>query len=305
MELILQILLVLHVLLSLAYVWDWYREYGRLQETILRLVFCLLLPFVGFLFWKLVDYFMDKAPDAQMDELYLGHGELLDELKLLRPVDREAESDKVPAVDTLRTGTYDFRRKMVMDTLKEEDTVSYLSVLREALTNEDVETSHYASTVIMDLQKKIQTSLMEKQKALESHPEDRQRQEDLEQELFHVIESGAFDDSSLQRYYVQYEQVSDWLLAAQEEVDPAWLHRRIAVDLRKGENLHARETAARFVEQFPDQEQAVVDMIQVCLRTHDRESLDRLFQQLPEMPVILTTESLQYIRYLNGSGSAV
>ena len=51
MELILQILLVLHVLLSLAYVWDWYREYGRLQETILRLVFCLLLPFVGCLLY--------------------------------------------------------------------------------------------------------------------------------------------------------------------------------------------------------------------------------------------------------------
>lgn len=302
-QLILQILLALHVFLTLVYVWDWYQDFGRIQEALIRLALCLFLPLVGLLFWKLVDYFLKKVPDAQMDELYLGHGEYLDELNLLRPVNREEELAKVPAVDTLRTGEYNFRRKMVMDTLKEEDTVSYLSVLKEALANEDAETSHYASTVIMDLQKRIQTSLLEKQRALDAHPDDRQRQEELEQELLRVIESGAFDGSSMTRYYVQYEQVSDMLLG-REEVQAQWLHNRITVDMQRGELLHAKETASRFIDQFPDQEQAVVDMIQVCLQTQDRETLDRLFHRLGEMPVILTSRSLQYIRYLNGSEGA-
>lgn len=298
MELIVEILLALHLLLTLFYIWDWYRDFGRLQEAAVRLVLCLLLPYLGFLFCKLVDYFQKKHPDSQMDELYLGTGEMLDELELLRPVDVEAELEKVPAVDTLRSGGYDFRRKMVMDTLKEENAAEYLSVLQEALTNEDVETSHYASAVIMDLQKRIQGDLSRRQKALEENPGDEEGQEALERELFRVIESGAFDENSLSRYYFQYGQVSDALLA-REEPQAGWLHNRVAVDLRTGDLRHAQETAVRFTGAFPENEDAVVDMLHVCLRLQDRELLDAFLEKLKDMPVILTSKSLQYIRFLN------
>ena len=150
MELILWILLALHLLLGVFYALDWFQDYGRLQETVIRLVLALAFPFVGFLLCKLVDYFLKKAPQFQMDSLYLGHGEMLDELELLRPMDKSAEVDKVPGVDTLR----------------EQDTAEYLSVLKEALLNEDQETSHYASAVIMDLQKRIQASVLERQRGL-------------------------------------------------------------------------------------------------------------------------------------------
>ena len=119
MELILWIMLALHLLLGVFYALDWFQDYGRLQETVIRLVLALCFPFVGFLLCKLVDYFLKKAPQFQMDSLYLGHGEMLDELELLRPMDKSAEVDKVPGVDTLRAGEYGRRRRMVMDTLRE------------------------------------------------------------------------------------------------------------------------------------------------------------------------------------------
>ena len=201
MELILWILLAPHLLLGVFYALDWFQDYGRLQETVIRLVLALCFPFVGFLLCKLVDYFLKKAPQFQMDSLYLGHGEMLDELELLRPMDKSAEVDKVPGVDTLRAGEYGRRRRMVMDTLREQDTAEYLSVLKEALLNEDQETSHYASAVIMDLQKRIQASVLERQRAYRQEPEDPQRQEELEGELYRILESGAFDENSLGRYY--------------------------------------------------------------------------------------------------------
>lgn len=297
MELILVVLLVLHVLLTGFYVWDWYRDYGRLQETIIRLVLCLFLPFVGFLFCKLVDFFLEKAPELQMDQLYLGNGEILDDLNLLRPVNRNEEIDKAPAVDTLRTGEYGYRRRMIMDTLKEEDTVDYLSVLKEALANEDAETSHYASTVIMDLQKRVQTTLLEKQRAYQQNPQDLERQEELERELYRVIESGVYDEHNLPRFYAQYEEISDVLLA-QQNPQGVWLHHRVAVDLRKGNLVEAKEIVLRYVDLWPGDEDAVVDFIQVCIRLKDRETLDHFLVQLKEMPVILTRKSLQYIRFL-------
>lgn len=277
MELILWILLALHLLLGVFYALDWFQDYGRLQETVIRLVLALAFPFVGFLLCKLVDYFLKKAPQFQMDSLYLGHGEMLDELELLRPMDKSAEVDKVPGVDTLR----------------EQDTAEYLSVLKEALLNEDQETSHYASAVIMDLQKRIQASVLERQRAYRQEPEDPQRQEELEGELYRVLESGAFDENSLGRYYAQYREISDVLLA-REDGDPQWYHRRVGVDLRTGEDLHARETAEAFLEKFPENEDAVVDCIQVYLQMRDRKALDRL----GDLPVVLTQKSLTYIRFL-------
>ena len=281
MELILWILLALHLLLGVFYALDWFQDYGRLQETVIRLVLALCFPFVGFLLCKLVDYFLKKAPQFQMDSLYLGHGEMLDELELLRPMDKSAEVDKVPGVDTLR----------------EQDTAEYLSVLKEALLNEDQETSHYASAVIMDLQKRIQASVLERQRAYRQEPEDPQRQEELEGELYRILESGAFDENSLGRYYAQYREISDVLLA-REDGDPQWYHRRVGVDLRTGEDLHARETAEAFLEKFPENEDAVVDCIQVYLQMRDRKALDRLLDRLGDLPVVLTQKSLTYIRFL-------
>ena len=300
MELIVRILLVLHLLLTAFYIWDWYRDFGRLQEAAVRLILCLCLPCLGFLFCKLVDHFKEKYPAAQMDELYLGSGEMLDELSILRPVDARRERDKAPAVDTLRAGDYGFRRRMILDLLKGDDTVEYLSVLQEALANEDVETSHYASAVIMDLQKRIQMAVMERQRAFDEDPDDPERQEELEWELYQVIQSGAFDESGMARYRAQYAMVSDRLLA-QPRPEARWLHNRVSLDLAAGDLLHAQETAARYVEAYPDDEDAVVDMIQVCLRLQDRKLLDEFLEKLRDMPVVLTNKSLQYIRFLNGT----
>ena len=84
------------------------------------------------------------------------------------------------------------------------------------------------------------------------------------------------------------------MLLAREDGDPQWYHRRVGVDLRTGEDLHARETAEAFLEKFPENEDAVVDCIQVYLQMRDRKALDRL----GDLPVVLTQKSLTYIRFL-------
>lgn len=300
MELILLILLTLHLLLSGLYAWDWYRDNGRIQECVIRLVFCLFLPLVGVLVFKLIDYFADRCADAQMDELYLGQGQILDELRLLRPVSAEAEIDTSPAVDVLTLGDYDYRRRMIMDTLRDEDTIEYLPILRQALSNEDRETSHYASTVIMDLQKQVQEALAAQERRFAADPDSEAAQTALEDELYRAVYSGAIDENNLARYYARYNEISD-LLLARPHVETDWYHHRVQMDLRTGANLHARETALRFVTACPDSEDAVVDMIQVCIRLYDRELLDRFLAQLKGMPVVLTNKSLRYIRFLRES----
>lgn len=299
MDTVVIVLLALHVLLSLVYAWDWFGSFGRLQEAAVRLVIGLMLPLVGVLTLKLVDFFAEKNAEAQMDELFLGRGELSDDLQLLRPVDERGALDAAPAVDVLELNDYDDRRAMIMNTLRRDDTADYVDVLREALANDDQETSHYASVVIMDLQQQVHARLAELGRLLEDDPDDLDALGALEQELYQVIKEGVVDENSLPRYVERYWEVSDRLL---EEGRPsaAHLHHRIAVDLKAGSGEHARLAARRYLEVHPDDEEAVLDAIRVCVQLNDRAGLDALLDHLGDMPVVLTNKSLRYIRFLRG-----
>lgn len=297
MDMILYILLAIHVILSLVYPWDWFQTYGRIQEAIVRMVISLFLPLVGVVTMKLVDYFYEQNPYAQMDELYLGRGELTDELQLLRAVDSQQAAKTAPGVDVLQLDNYDERRRMVMNTLRQSDTADYMDVLRRALVNEDRETSHYASVVIMDLQERMQRQLVAVERRLREDPDNPDALYALEEELYSIIRSEVIDENSLPRYYNRYIQVSDELLA-QASPSAECFHRRIKVDLKTHDSTHAKETAERFLTSNPDSEDAVVDMINVCVQLNDRAELDKLLDNLGSMPVVLTERSLQYIRYL-------
>lgn len=315
MDAVIAVLLVLHVLLTAVYTWDWFDSFGRLQEAVIRLVIGLTLPLVGVLVLKLVDFFCEQDASAQMDEIWLGRGEVADDLNLLRDVDASAAGRAAPAVDVLALSDYGDRRRMIMDTLRHADTADYIDVLREALANEDQETSHYASVVIMDLQGRVQTRLADLRSRLAEDPDDPEALEAMERELYGVIRDGVIDENSLPRYYDAYLSASDHLLAralsgAEKDVaparadrdvagpDPGCFHRRVLVDLRRGETEHARETANAYLRAHPDSEDAVLDVIRVCVRQSDREGLDRLLDRLDDLPVMLTSRSLRHIRFL-------
>lgn len=298
MDLVIMVIIVLHLLLALVYSWDWFESFGRIQEAVIRLVISLFLPLIGVLTLKFVDHFYDQSSSAQMDELYLGHGALTDELQLLRAVDERSADASAPAVDVLSLGGYDARRRMVMDTLGQPDTADYMSVLRTALGNDDQETSHYASVVIMDVQQRMQDGLAARERALKENPGDPGALGELEEELYRVITSGALDENSLPRHYARFREVSDELLAGPAP-EPGCFHRRIAIDLRRHDDAHAKSTVERFVEIHPDCEDAVLDTLRVCVRMNDRAWLDRFLSQLGSMPVMLTERTLRYIRFWN------
>ena len=53
------------------------------------------------------------------------------------------------------------------------------------------------------------------------------------------------------------------------------------------------------MKEHPDSEDAVVDRIESFIRMSDRQGLDQFLARLKEMPVMLTSKSLPYIRFLS------
>lgn len=291
------ILICLHVLIAVTYALD-YRydnEYSNSQDAMLRFAIIFMIPVFGFAFMWYADFYSNKYKNTEGEDLRL----FLDntsELELLKPIDISDEINKVPMIEALQMGDYSFRRKMVVDTLKEDDTVEYLDVLREALLNEDSETSHYASAVIMDIQGKLQDSLFRREVAFYENADDVGKALDYEKELYKVIQSGIYDSRNLNKYYVKYKVVSDKILEG-ENVSEHCYHNRIEIDFATEDIVHAQFMCDLYKKKFPSSEEMVVDNIKLCIKIKDRERLDCFLEELKTLPVLLTSYSLQYVRF--------
>ena len=291
---IIYILFGLHLLLAIVYAIDFRYDRGNIQNTLLRFVICFTIPIFGFAFVWFSDFFEKRADKITGREL-VSLVEKTTELELLNPLDLSDEVNKVPMVEALQMGDYTYRRKTVVDTLK-EDAIEYIDVLKEALLNEDSETSHYASTVIMDIQNKLQNSIFQKEVLFQNEPENLENTRAYEAELYKVIKSGVYEKRDLHKYYVKYKVVSDYLLK-QEEIQENCYHNRIDVDLETGDLPHAKLLCEQYKKAFPSSEEMVVDHIKTFIMLKDKEGLNGFFAQLKEMPVLLSSHSLQYIRF--------
>ena len=183
-----------------------------------------------------------------------------------------------------------------MNTLKEENTQDYIQVLKEALENEDPETSHYASTVIMQLRQKIQEAVILREKLYEDHPDVPEYAYDLEEELYRVIDSDVYEKENIRKYYLLYEKVSNQLLQQEHPKEICFFHR-LHVNFRQGNFTQMKELSIHYLKLYPSSEDAVLSMIELCILTKDGALLGKLMDALPRIPASLTQKTMQYIRF--------
>lgn len=293
------ILIGLHIFLSIMYAVEFrYEEDGSssIQKALMRFVITLMIPVFGFLFLWFSDFCENRVRRRSRGPEQIPLFEQEADLDLLKSVDYDEEVNTVPMVEALKMGDYSFRRKMVVDTLREEDTLEYINMLKTALLNEDAETSHYASSVIMDIQGKIQAALTRHEEAFLDDPDNVENALAYEEELYRLIKSGIYEQRNLKKYYIKYKSVSDQLLAA-EEVPESCYHHRIDIDFETEAMEHAEKICEAYSEAYPASEEMVVDNLKLCIKLHDRQKMDDFMAKLKKMPVMLTAYSLQYVRF--------
>ncbi len=299
MNIIYMILAGLHLFFSVVYAVEFrYEEDGTpsTQKALLRFVITFMLPVLGFLFLWFSDFCENrvKQHNSRASEFFLFEQEI--SLDLLKTINYAEEINKVPMVEALQMGDYSFRRKMVVDTLREDDTLEYVNVLKEALLNEDAETSHYASSVIMDLQGKLQSALSKKEEQFYAEPENLSAAYAYEEELYKVIKSNVYDSRNLKKYYAKYKSVSNQLLGVALPGELCY-HNRIEIDVETNDLEHAKEICDAYADAYPESEEMVADNLKLCIRLQDRKRMDNFLMRLKQMPVMLTAHSLQYVRF--------
>lgn len=300
-EWILWILIAVYLGMSALYAFDKYWEKNSLQEALFTLGLCVMLPVAGFVIVWMKDYYARKKDQKNLFEIFQDSSFFQDELKILRPMDMEKELNRVPMAEALLLNNYELRRKMVMDTLKEDDTIEYLSVLKDALENEDSETSHYASSIIMQLQADVQKRMIESEKIFDQNPENKEAAEKYERELYELITGGLLGTVNMRKYFLQYEHLCEHLLGTEKPEERYFLHRIRILFLEKNYTA-VPEILERYLTLYPKSEDAVLCQIQLCINTRNYDGLKAFLGTLSSRPVILTQKTLEYIRFFRKGG---
>lgn len=255
------------------------------------------LPPLGFVLLYIIQTKEKYQKRSDLDQLFFGEKERLNESIYLRKIDKNEELAIVSMEEALNLNEYGVRRKMIMDTLQDDDTIIYFDVLKKALVNDDIETSHYATAVIMEMQRKINDALVAMEIAYHKDPNNIENEANYEECLEKIIFSDIYDERNLLKYYEQYKELTNPILR-RDEVPERYYLNRIRIDMKTGDFTHAGQLCKIYEEKYPESEDMVICNIKYCILTSNRPKLDEFFGRLRGLPVKLTQESLQYIRFL-------
>ncbi len=285
----------LYLLLCVFYSYDRLFNRGSTQDLTLSLLLCLGLPVVGFFLLWMMDMAAMKKENRDFSGIFRGSSVFAQDLQTLRPVNLEEERNRVPMMEKLSLDSYELRRQSMMETLSDGDAMDYLEVLRMAMENDDSETSHYASSIMMMLQSRVQSSVQQKLRILEQQPENQAAALACEEELYKLLSSGLLDAQSLRRYEAAYSKLSDTLLSA-ETPEECFFRHRAAWCLRQGDYAMASRVLDRYLTLYPESEEAVYDQVCLYIGAHDIEGLRRFYLTLGARPVKLTSRTLGLLR---------
>lgn len=284
----------LYLLLCVCYSYDRLFNRGSIQDVIMSLLLCLVLPVVGFVLVWMLDISALKKRRRDIPGIFRRNA-LERDPQTLRPIDHEEERNRVPMMEKLSLDSYELRRQSMMETLSDGDAMDYLDVLRMAMENDDSETSHYASSIMMMLQSRVQSSAQQKLRAMEQRPGDEEAALVCEEALYQLLTAGLLDAQSLRRYEAAYVKLSDSLMAAGIPRECVLSHRA-AWCLRQGDYATAARVLDCYLAQYPESEEAVYDQVCLYIGAHDIEGLRRFRRTLGARPVKLTSRTLKLLR---------
>lgn len=268
----------------------------RKRETnniIFNMVIVIFMPILGFVLIILMNYFIKVMRANETDYSYYIGEKKYEDLHYLRPLNKQNEVNKVSIEEALSLNSNAYKRQMVMETLSSDNVLDYIDVLKKALKNTDSETVHYATAVIMETQRKLVDSLMKLRKIYQNDTSNRQAIINYEEALSNTIFSDVFDENNLVKYYEWYKELSDILLKEDWALE-RFYDNRIKLDFKIEDYMHAKATCDLFKTQNPYSELMVNRYIEYCVRTYDKELLNKFKEELKDLPVKLTQNTLQY-----------
>lgn len=290
-------LLIIHLIISIIYAYYILSGLSNLRKEFIFIIF--FLPVSGILAGFVVELlnWAEKQGNKPINMLLPTPEE--DILwRSLKTIDEKG--DVVPLEEALLINDYRTRRDLVLDTLY-DDPLKYLDVLMVARHNEDIETSHYATTMISHTQRKFQREVQKLAYETRRSPDDLDLLNRYIDTLVVYIESGLLEEYLLNN---QRRKLADALerKLSFEPKDLDTLVTKIRNQFALGDTYPAYETLDQLKNYWPQKEQTWLEALRLCVNNHDRNKLMETIAEIETMDIEWTIKGKSILNYwLEGS----
>lgn len=272
-------------------------NWSHKQTLLIKLLIVACIPVIG---WLLPIIWIRK-PRRHSEQQFSEYVEnqqqehKIRRIGVFHNIERQRELDIVPIEDALIVSQHRERRQVLIDVLK-QDTIQYIEVLQQAISNEDTETSHYAVSAIMEIKRKLLMSLQE----LEVHYEQEQDNAQLAKAYIEVLaiylKSGFLDERTKRKYQYTYLSVLTHFLQ-QHEKEEALFAAKLDIEIELGIYADAEQTALLYVEHYPLSEQAYMALLRYYFVIRSHQKLEQTLNRLKSSPIRLSNEGLTTVRF--------
>lgn len=186
--------------------------------------------------------------------------------------------DIVPLEEAILIDDPKTRRKFMLQTLY-EDPLKYLDILMLAKNNDDVETSHYATTTIAHMQREFHLATQNLADKVKNNPEDAGLLERYIDTLDKYIVSGLLEEHLLRNMRLEYKEVLDRKLAKARN-DRQTLIRKLRNSLALRDYISALSASNTLKEEWPYDEQTWIEAMRVCVESGDHKHLSEILGEI-------------------------
>jgi hypothetical protein len=187
----------------------------------------------------------------------------------------------VPLEEAILIDDVQTRRKFMLQTLY-EDPLKYLDILMLAKNNDDVETSHYATTTISYAQRAFQVAIQQLAVEIEKYPENMVLLDKYIETLGKYIDSGLLEEHLLRNLRIVYNEALDKKLARVKN-DKQALTRKLGNSIELSEYASAFEISDSLKKYWPEDEKTWINALRVCVEGKDA---NRLYETLEVIKLI-------------------
>ena len=249
----------------------------------------LIIPYLGFLFPKkegegdLIDVFDHNSEDIK------------NEIRYEKTIEIEKELNYIPVEEALLLNNSSVKRKLIMDTARDE-AYDYISFLKLAMSDSDMETSHYAASIVMEINRKLQTLIQKAAADYEKNNTDAKILSDYVDIVGKYYKSGLLDEGNETRYGLLYSKLIEQLINLQYDTE-ALFKDKIETDIKLKEYTNLFHWIERYHDKHPESETPYLLAMKYYYITNNVNGINQVLHDVENSHVNFTREGNEIIKY--------
>jgi len=279
------IILFSHLLLALIFTIFILSGKSHLRKE--QFIFFYLIPIFGIFAALIIELMIISGREGKMsvdlDPLYQGDDILWKTLKSFHE-----KGDLVPLEEAILINETKIRRRFMLETLY-SDPYKYLDILNIAKFNDDMETSHYATTTISKAQKDFQLSIQRLAMEVENNPENTAVLDSYIEILGKYIKSGLLEEHLLKNLRLVYSTILDKKLRRVKS-DKKTLIEKLRNNIELKDYVTAFETSNLLKKNFPEDEETWIEALRVYVEGNDAGGLSETINEIRRNDIVWTRQ---------------